>query len=141
MKKFFRNPHWFFLALVPLVLLSGLLNREASITVNISATYFLIDVWSMSIFSMVFFFLIFINYYALHAIKKPAKLILSIIHMVLQIIAIIPLFYVFFTADVKRDYTETVDMNVILVLGFMVFIMASFIHLINFFVSLLGKKQ
>jgi hypothetical protein len=51
------------------------------------------------------------------------------------------MFYVFFTADVKRDYTETVDMNAILVLGFMVFIMASFIHLINFFVGLLGKKQ
>jgi len=141
MIKIIRNPHWFFLALVPIVFLSGLLNRDATIPFNISATYIVVDIWSISVFSVVFFFLIFINYYALHAIKKPAKRILTIIHIFLQVIALIPLFYIFFTADMKRDYAQTVDMNIIFVLGFVVFIVASFVHLINFFVSLLSKKQ
>lgn len=141
MRKIIHKPHLFFLALVPIVFLSGLLNRESTIDVNIHATYIVMDIWALSVFSTVFFFLIFINYYALHAIKKPAKRILSIIHIVLQIIALIPLFYIFFTADTKRDYAQTVDMNIIFVLGFVVFIMASFVHLINFFASLLGKKQ
>lgn len=141
MKKIIDRPHLLFLALVPIVFISGLLNRESTIDVNIYATYIVMDIWSLSVFSTVFLFLIFINYYALHAIKKPAKRILTVLHIVLQVIALIPLFYVFFTADTKRNFTQTIDMNAILILGFMIFIVASFVHLVNFFVSLISKKQ
>ena len=141
MKKIIRKPHLFFLFLVPLVVISGILNKEGTIDLNIYATYIVINVWHMSIFSAVFFFLIFINYYALFMIKKPPKKILTVLHIILQLIALVSLFYVSFTSETKRDFSETIDMNALLVLGFVIFLLASFIHLINFFVSLLSKKQ
>lgn len=141
MKKIIRKPYLFFLALIPLVVLAGIFNKDGAIDFNIYATYIVISIWHVSMFSAVFFFLIFVNYYSLFIMKKPVKRILTVLHIVLQVIALFPLLYVIFTSKIERNFVETIDMNVLLVLGFVVFLLASLIHFINFFISLLGKKQ
>ncbi len=141
MRKIIDKPQLFFLWLIPVVLIAGLLNKGDNALFNYHDIYFLMDVWYISIFSAVFFFLIFINYYVLISNKKPLKSTLTKLHIVLQVIALIPLLYFFFISDTETRTAEYLKIDLMIVLSFFVFMLATVIHFINFFISLLSKKQ
>ena len=141
MKKIINKPHIFFIFLAVITLLCGILNKDAVIKVAAYGALIDLKIWTVSIFSVLFFILISVNYGSLYIIKKPAKKGLTIAHIVLQIIALIPFFYFIFQSDVPRTYEEYSAVNIILILAFVIFILATVIHLINFVMSLIAKKD
>lgn len=141
MKKLINKPHYFFFILAILVIISGYLNEGEVVPINFESYYINLDVWSAGLFSGVFFILIAVNYFSIAITKKKPKKGLTIAHILLQIIAIVPFLYYFFTADIKRSYEEIDFMNAIIVLSFIVFLLACLIHIVNFLVSLLLKKE
>ena len=141
MKKIIAKPQFFFLMLALLILISGLVNKESTIEIAISGTFMNLKTWSLCLFSTLFFILIAINYASLTITQKTPKKILTILHMVLQLIAMMPLLYFIYNSDVSRTYQEVSQMNLVLVLAFVLFILASVIHLINFIASMLTKKD
>lgn len=140
-QKVIHRPHLFFLWLIPIILLAGLINRENSILFNLHDIYLLMDVWYMSILSAIFFGLVCINYYILTSNQKRLNTSLTKIHLSLQILVLIPLLFYFFTPEADRSMGDSIDMNMILGLSFFIFLLATIIHFINFFISLLRKKQ
>jgi len=88
-----------------------------------------------------FFILIAINYTSLTITKKPPKKTLTILHIILQIAALAPLLYFIYNSDTPKTYQQVSQMNIILVMAFILFIIATVVHLINFMASLLAKKD
>jgi heme A synthase len=140
-KKIITKPQLFFLSLIPIVLIAGLLNKGDNALFIYEDIYIVMDVWYISILSAVFFFLICINYYVLTSNKKPLKSTLTILHIVLQFIVFIPLLYYFFVSGPDYNGVDGFDTNLMISLAFLVFLLATVIHFINFFISLLSKKQ
>ena len=141
MRKIISKPHYFFVFLAVITLLCGVLNKDAVIPFALYGTLLNIDVSTITLFSVLFFVLISVNYASLYIIKKPVKKGLTIIHIVLQIIALIPYFYFIFQSDLPRTYEEIYAINIILLVAFVIFLLATIIHLINFLLSLLTKKD
>ena len=141
MKKMINKPQYFFLILAILVMISGYVNEGKVIPISFESYYINLDVWAAGLFSGVFFVLIAVNYFSISITKKTAKKGLTIAHIILQLIAIVPFVYYFFTADVKRSYDEITFMNAVIVLSFILFLLASLIHIINFLASLILKKE
>ncbi len=141
MQKIIKKPQYFFLLLAIITLIVGLLNKRNALEIAVYGTLIDLKIWSISLFSTLFFVLIAVNYASLSITNKPARKGLTILHIVLQVIAMIPLFYFIFQSDVSRSYDEISRMNIILILAFFIFMLATIIHLINFMMSLLSKKD
>lgn len=141
MKKIITKPQFFFFFLACVLLISGFLNKGNSIPLAIYGTSMDLKIWSLCLLSALFFVLIAINYLSLTITQRLPKRGLTIIHIVFQVIALVPFLYFIYTANVLRTYEQIFQMNVILILGFLLFIIASIIHLINFIMSLLAKKD
>ncbi|MFY0631278.1 MAG: hypothetical protein JXR05_12910 [Flavobacteriaceae bacterium] len=141
MRKIISKPHFFFIFLAAITLFCGILNKDATIQVALYGSLVDVKIWTVSLFSVLFFILISVNYASLYIIKKPAKKWLTILHIILQIIALIPFFYFVFQANVPRTYEEVSAINIILVMSFAIFILATIVHLINFVMSLIAKKD
>jgi heme/copper-type cytochrome/quinol oxidase subunit 1 len=139
MNKVIERPHLIFLVLAPVVLISGLINKGNTFTINIHDTYLVSDIWSVSLYSTVFFFMIALNYYTIvqFAKKKPFPKLTSL-HIAFQIIALIPFLYTFYASE---SYGDTAQKELFLVLAFLLFLLATLIHFINFIASLLRKKE
>ena len=140
MKKFLR-PHWFFLVLAIIMLVIGLLNRGKTIDLAYSGSLIKTSIWSVYMISAVFFGLIFINYFSIYLIGKKPKKWLTGFHIFLQLLALFPLFYFTLYQDSLTNYQEISAMNFILLISFVIFLMASLLHLINFMMSLFVKKD
>jgi hypothetical protein len=147
MKKIISKPHLFFFCLIPILLVLGFLYKKEAIDINISSTYYVIAYHHLSYLFAVFFGLIGLNYFSLYwAQKKPIKW-MTLIHIILQALALL----LFFTKDKwnwlgKNDYPTELNMaidysNLILISSTFLFILSAFIHLINFFVSLISKSK
>lgn len=141
MKKLIYKPQLFFLLLAIFILIVGLFFKENAIDIAIYSTLTDLSVWSICLFSMLFFILIAINYTSLSITLKTPKRGLTIAHIVLQILALIPLLYFIFSSGESRSYEQVSQMNIILILSFFIFIIATTIHLINFIISLIAKKD
>ena len=99
MKKIIRKPHLFFFGLIPVFLIIGFINRNIPIDINISFIYYLINVDFWCYVSAVYFGLIGINYLSLNIIKKEPKKGLTITHLVLQILCLLPYLYAVLNLD------------------------------------------
>ena len=141
MKKFIKKPQFFFIFLAILVLITGLIHKEGAIKLALYGTYIDLKSWSVCLFSSFFFILIAVNYASLTITQRTPKKVLTILHIVLQIVALIPLLYYIYSSDASTSYDEVSRMNIILILAFTLFIIATIIHLINFAASLLAKKD
>ena len=93
MKKVFTTPQGFFLLLAVLILIVGFSKDGSKLDLNYFLSFLLVDVWSVAMVSSLFFVLISINYASLSLIGKKAITGLTIAHIVLQIIALVPLIY------------------------------------------------
>lgn len=146
MKNIILKPHLFFFGLIPVFVIIGLLNINVPLNINISYIYYLINVDFWCYVSAVYCGLIGINYLSLNIIKKNPKKGLTATHIILQLLCIIPYILAVFQLDEYGNYPENSFLNspifsTILVIGFAVFILSIVIHLINFFTSLLLKKD
>lgn len=142
MKKILTKPHIFFFGLALFFIVIIFINGKS--TINISYLYYDIEVKTFCLFSSLFFGLIGFNYFSIILANKQPKKWLTITHIVLQTIALVPFIYLLITAKNSSEPNLNQDLEFIIALnfiGFILFLLASFIHLINFFVSLFLKRE
>ena len=147
MKKIIAKPHIFFFILIPVIICVGQFNREKYIAIDISYIQNKIHYDSMTYFFALFFGLVGLNYFSLYWGKKTPNKWMTTIHMLLQMLALL----LFFTKDnwnwLHQDTTSTElnliinYSNVMLILSLCLFIFSAFIHLINFFTSLIRTPK
>ena len=141
MKKAINRPQLFFIFLSIITLVSGYINQGADIQIALYGAFLNFSAWSICLFSTIFFVLIAVNYASLTITQRQPKKVLTVIHIILQVASIIPLLYFVYNANITRTYQEVSQMNIVLILTFILFIVATIIHLINFIASLLSKKD
>ena len=141
MQKIITKPQYFFTLLAITMIVIGLFYKENAIELAISGGIIDLNIWSLSLISSLFFILIAVNYASLTITQKKAKKGLTITHILIQIIALIPLLYFIFNSKSLKTYEEVSGMNVILLLAFVMFLLATIIHLINFITSLVAHKD
>ncbi len=142
LKKIIAKPFLFFFGLVPLFLVIGFLKRDSFLNINVDYIYFDINISLICNISAVFFLLIGFNYYSLFWAQKTPKKTLTIIHIVLQLLTIIPFLSVILSFKIDGNIsTNFVSNNLILIVSFIVFLLSIFVHLINFFTSLFLKTE
>ena len=146
MKKIITKPHLFFFGLVPIFIFFSFLSDDKTLDINIYDTYFLFSYFHFYLFSATFFTMIAINYFALQWAEKPPKKGLTIIHILLQNIAIL----LFLTNNNwnwvgKQSGSEIQylndNSNIVIVISVLIFLLSVFIHLINFLTSILLKTE
>lgn len=136
----------FFFGLIPIYLILGFLNKNVPIDMNISYIYYLINVDLWCYVTAVYFGLIGINYLSLSLIKKNPKRGLTTAHIILQILCVLPYWYAVFKLDEEgvlenESFFNSVDLKLLLIIGFLLFILSGIVHLINFFSSLVSKTD
>lgn len=144
MQKIVTKPQYFFFTLSILAIISACIVSENGFFVNIFSVYLVIPFKSASILASIFFLLICINYFAISWVNKKANSILTIIHIILQVLAIILIIYGGFeqtTNDYNQNYFQNSSIITFTFLGILVFILSIFIHLVNFFTSLFSKRD
>lgn len=138
MKTIIKRPHFFFFGLIPFVVLIGLLYSDAIIDLTISNEYFSLNVNYWCIFCAVFVGLFGINYATLKWIRKQPRKDLTLLHVVLQTLAIL-LFLLFLTNInpknniIEKLFPHTLNYYAILNNSFFLFGASVFINMINFF--------
>lgn len=146
MKKIIQKPHLFFFGLIPIFVILGLIKRNIPIDINISYIHYLINVDFWCYITAVYFGLMGINYLSLYWAKKNPNSWLTITHITLQVICLIPYLISVFNLDETGSLLESNipfqdNLNSILLTAFFIFLVSILIHLINFFSSLLLKKE
>jgi hypothetical protein len=94
----------------------------------------------------VFFCLIGFNYFSLFWAKKKPKIWLTSIHIVLQIVSLIPFIIAIFSVQTDGTFSTNgffafMPVDQAFMLSFLIFLFSVFIHLINFFTSLFLKTK
>lgn len=140
MKRLLKTPQAFFILLAILIMVVGIVKDGAQLDLNYFLAFLLVDVWSVALVSALFFALISVNYASLSLTGKRPKKSLTITHIVLQVVALIPLVYYMFTAGPKTTGESVAYSNMVLLISFFVFLVSVVVHLINFFYSLLKKE-
>ena len=142
LKKIIAKPHILFFSFVPIFIIIGLFKMKTFFNINVDYIYFDLNVSLVCNITAVFFLLIGFNYYSLIWVQKTPKKTLTIIHIVLQLLTLIPFITLVFSID-SKDSSSLHFLNnyFILIISFLVFIVSTFIHLINFFSSLFSKSE
>ena len=140
MKKIISKPHLFFLGIIPVIFIFGYLNKEQSIDLGYFGGSFSINFWSVSLYSCIFFLLISFNYAALSWTNKPPNNILTILHIITQTLSF-GVFYYYKTMLHDSVAEPNNQINILLISSFLLFVLASMLHLINFFVSVISKSK
>jgi hypothetical protein len=146
LKNIINKPHLFFFALIPLFVIIGFVKRDIPININISYIYYLINVDFWCYITAVFFGLIGVNYLSLNWVKKYPNKWLTILHLILQVICVIPYLFAVFNLDKSGNFNnynlfQNNSFRNILIISFLLFLASVFVHLINFFSSLLLRKD
>ena len=141
-----KKPHLFFLGLAILAVLTSFYIGDKSLDISVSYIYFVISYKHLCLFSAIFYVMIGINYFSLKWAQKPTKKWLTILHIILQIIAIILLITVnnwnwLGNNSLEKLNTLNDNSNLVIILSIFVFMLSLFVHLINFFTSLLLKRD
>lgn len=142
LKKIIAKPHLFFFGLTPIFILIGFLKNSNTLNISIGYVYFDVKLQLICNITALFFLLIGFNYYSLFWTQKKINKSLTITHVVLQLITLIPflllLFLVNKDGDISSAYLHSVS---ILLISFVLFLVSIFIHLINFFTSFFLNKE
>lgn len=141
MEKIVIKPHIFFFVFAFLMVLLGLFSDHKDANFNIHDTYFVFNVSFVFYVSAALFVLMGLNYWALQWAEKPAKKLLTILHIILQIIALVPLIYGLLFIDYEKYEGNLLYITISITVGFVLFIISLFIHFINFFISLFSKTD
>jgi hypothetical protein len=146
MKKLITKPHLFFLGLSCAFIILGFLKRNITLDIALFYTYFVFyaDLWSF--ISAVFFSLIGLNYFCLIWAKKDPNIWLTVLHLFLQIVSLVPFIYVIFSLKSNHKlptniFLYYINLDQVLLISFIIFLFSIFIHLINFFTSLFLRTK
>ena len=141
MKKIINKPYLFFWGLVPLCLIIAYSLKSSAIKISYYGGNFTIGYQVLFIFSTIFFALIGINYFSIKLMDKKVKKSLTLIHISIQTISLFLLFF-YIHQTIKETTNFHADfLNTLLVVASFLFLIATFFHLINFFLSLLSKNK
>jgi hypothetical protein len=141
MNRILERPQFLFFALIPIVLILGFMIKDNSITINIHEIYIVLEAWIMCLYAAVFFLMIGLNYSIISFAKKKPRRKLTVLHIVLQVLALIVFLYIFSTAGSLKSYEEEAQLALLFLLSFLVFLIATLLHFINLIVSFLRKKE
>ena len=139
-EKVFKNTSGFFISLSIITLILGFIKKGSLIDLSYFMTFLKVDVWSLAVVSSIFVLLVGVNYASLSFIGKETKKILTITHIILQIISIIPFYYIILTTNLSLEPELNTIYNIVLLFSFVVFILSLVIHLINFFASIFKQE-
>ena len=146
MSKLITKPQLFFFGLVPIILLLELINNNEIIIINFGATYINIELKFLNYFFILLFIVIGLSYFFLSFKKKKAKKWLTLFHILLQTIA----FLLFFTKNqwnwigdksLYAGFNRTDNSNSVIIISILLFILAIFFYIFNFFLSLFSKSK
>ncbi|ARV13947.1 hypothetical protein [Polaribacter sp. SA4-12] len=146
MNKIIKKPYLFFFGLVPICILFSFLSDDKTLDINIYDSYLVITHFHLYLFSAIFFAMIGINYFSLHWAEKPSKKGLTIVHIILQTVAILLILtnnswnWIGQQSDAGSQLLND-NSTIVIALSFLIFLLSTFIHLINFFTSLLLKTE
>ena len=140
MKKLISKPHLFFLGIIPIIFIFGYFNKDQSINLEYLGGTFSIGFWSVCLFSCAFFLLISFNYIALAWTNKRPNKILTMLHIFTQTLSFCFFYYykIMFHNAVDEPYNQ---INTFLISSFLLFFLASVLHLVNFFTTLISKSK
>ncbi|NVJ88862.1 MAG: hypothetical protein HWD82_05425 [Flavobacteriaceae bacterium] len=146
MKRIITKPHLFFFGLIPIFIIIGLFYKDVPLNVNISFIYYLLNVDFWCYITAAYFGLIGINYLSLNMVKKYPKKGLTITHIILQILCLLPYLFAIFQLDEagnlsNNSFTNNPNFSGILLIAFFLFIISIIVHLISFFTSLMLKTD
>lgn len=141
MQKIFKKPHLFFFGLIPIAFILAFIFRKETLDIiyyggDLSITY-----WKTFIVLSILFCLTGLNYFALQWTKRKPEKWLTFLHILLQIISLILFVYYIIKIDTATEENEIDIINIILFSSLLLYIISVFIHLINFFISLLVKED
>ena len=141
-----KKPHLFFFSLIPLFIILGIVKRNIPIDIRISYIHYLINIDFWCYITAVYFGLMGINYFSLQWVKKTLNKWLTLTHIVLQTICIIPYLIAIFNLDETGNLTYQnipfqKQFGFVLLISFVLFLVSVLLHLINFFSALLLKKD
>ena len=145
-KKIIAKPFLFFFGLIPLFIFLAFFSKDKLLDINIYDTYFVVPYFHFYLFSAIFSAMISFNYFALYWADKPPKKWLTIIHILLQLLALLLIITSNKWNWLGNQNTEEMmfindNSNLLIVISFLIFLLSVFIHFINFLVSLLLKKS
>ncbi|SDR87924.1 hypothetical protein SAMN05216503_1252 [Polaribacter sp. KT25b] len=146
MKKIITKPHLFFFGLAFVFILLGLYKKDITLDIAVYSTYFEFHADFWCYLSAIFFCLIGLNYFSLIWAKKTPKVWLTILHIFLQTISLIPFIYGIFSLNSDEKLTQInsfyfIDLDLAIAISFIIFLCSIFIHLISFFTSLFLKTK
>ncbi len=145
MNKIINKPHLLFFGLVPLFILISFLRSDANFDINIHDTYFVIRIPDLCYVSAAFFLLIGLNYYLLYWAKKLHRKALTSMHIIFQLISLLFYIYSMFaipgSTNVENEFPSSIDENGLFAVSFILFLIATVIHFVNFFLSLIAKRE
>lgn len=146
MKKLITKPHFLFFGLAFVFVLLGFYKRNISVDISIFDIFFVFQVAFWCHISAIFFCLIGLNYLCLIWAKKEPKIGLTILHLLLQIVSLIPFIYIIFSLKSEENLPSNssfyfMNLDQAIVISFVIFVFSIFIHLISFFISLFLKTK
>jgi len=144
LQKIITKPQYFFFTLSVVAILSAFIVSDNGFSVNIFSVYLTIPFKNTTILASVFFLMISLNYYAITWANKKANTTLTFIHIILQVIAAVLIIYGGFEQVANNPNQNPFQSSATITftfIGILVFILSIFIHLVNFFTSLLSKKD
>ncbi|MFT5762251.1 MAG: hypothetical protein ACI8WA_001377 [Polaribacter sp.] len=146
MKKLITKPYLFFFGMIPVSIILALVFNNDEVIINYYDGNFIAQIKYIYYLSAIFFGLIGFNYFSIHWANKTPKKGLTIVHIALQIIS--------FTLLITRNNwswlhsenqtTEGLaidNSNLIILFSFLVFLLATLFHLVNFFGALFSKSK
>mgnify|MGYP005992033665 CR=1 FL=1 len=146
MKKLISKPHLFFFGLIPVAIIIALLLKNEEIVFSYYGANIVVQLKFIYYLSAFFFCLLGFNYFSLYWANKTPKKKLTIIHIILQVVSFILLItyknWSWLSSANQTNENFMIDnSNFILFISFLFFLLATFFHLINFFLSLFSKSK
>lgn len=145
MKQLVTKPYLFFICLALMSVIFSFTITDTTFNLYLGVLTFQISYARFCTISAVFFLLMSLNYFLLLWSDKSPKKWLTILHISLQIFALILFGFVGYQdfSSTKNNLTIATinNTNALILLSFLIFLVSVFVHLINFFGSLLLKED
>lgn len=141
MKKIVEKPHLFFFGLVPISIILALIFKNNSLNIAYYGGFFSVNYWNLFFVMSFLFSLMGLNYFALNWVKKGLKKWLTILHIISQAFSLVLFVIYILKIDNVKTENETDIINIILFCSLLLLVISVFVHLINFFISLISKED
>ncbi|MDY0781120.1 hypothetical protein [Tenacibaculum sp. IB213877] len=143
MKKIIEKPYIAFLALIPIIISIGLLNKDKVFDINVHDIYFVITRIHLSIFISFLFLLISLGYWVIVVFKRRLFRWLTIIHLIITYGSLLFIFII--SIDIRNQYNpesyDLSDQNMLLTFGVIIFLFGQIFYSINILLALLRRKN